>query len=313
MKRLSRQMSIAILVIAGLLILAATPASARAATCGDFTNQAAAQEAADTRDTDGDGIYCESLPCPCSHEWHTQHRSPDSDGLPPVAGSTEAPPPGSLRGQVWPLRDPRGLHRGLRSVPQRLLAKARRFIRRVQTALRGPATGYSRSEFGSAWTDSAVNIPWAGNGCDTRNDILRRDLTGVRFRSGDSCIVEEGRLRNPYLGTTIVFSKSDAAAVPIDHVFPLSLAWQMGAREWSEERRVQIANDPLNLIAADRSSNSSKGDSGPAEWLPPASGIRCAYSVRFAQVARKYELPVTPDDKSTMLSQCRSPARARGG
>lgn len=298
------------LALSALGAAASTTSVAQAASCAEFPNQAAAQEAANTHDTDGDGIYCESLPCPCSSEWHAQHDPPDSEGLPPVEGSTEAPPPGSLRGQVWPLRDRRGLHRGLRRVPRGLLAKARRFIRRVRTALQGPETGYSRSEFGSAWTDSAMNIPWAGNGCDTRNDILRRDLTGVRFRPDtDSCVVEEGRLRNPYLGTTMVFSKSDAAAVPIDHVFPLSLSWQMGAREWSEGRRVQLANDPLNLLAADRSSNSSKGDSGPAEWLPPNRGIRCAYSVRFAQVARKYELPVTGTDKRTMLHQCRRPRR----
>ncbi|MBJ7331456.1 MAG: hypothetical protein JHC95_16305 [Solirubrobacteraceae bacterium] len=46
--------------------LVALPTSAQAATCSDYDNQAAAQRAADTRDADGDGIYCESLPCPCS-------------------------------------------------------------------------------------------------------------------------------------------------------------------------------------------------------------------------------------------------------
>ena len=41
------------------------PASMSAAICSDYPNQAAAQRAADTRDADGDGVYCESLPCPC--------------------------------------------------------------------------------------------------------------------------------------------------------------------------------------------------------------------------------------------------------
>jgi hypothetical protein len=41
-------------------------ASAPAATCADYHDQAAAQRAHDTRDADGDGAYCESLPCPCS-------------------------------------------------------------------------------------------------------------------------------------------------------------------------------------------------------------------------------------------------------
>jgi hypothetical protein len=57
-----------------LLAIALVPAAARAAslptahaaaTCADYPNQAAAQGAADTRDDDGDGIYCEVLPCPC--------------------------------------------------------------------------------------------------------------------------------------------------------------------------------------------------------------------------------------------------------
>ena len=300
------------LALIALGAAAPTATIAQAATCGEFTNQADAQAAANTNDPDGDGIYCESLPCPCSPEWHAQHDSvdpaPDEDGLPPVMGSSAAPPPGSLPQQVWPLRDPRGLHRGLHRVPARYLAKARRLIRRVRTAVRGPSTGYSRNEYGSTWTDSAVYIPWAANGCDTRDDILRRDLTRIRLRSEtDGCIVESGRLRNPYLGTRIAFSKSDAAAVPIDHIFPLSLAWQMGASEWSNARRVQIANDPLNLLAVDRSSNSAKGDSGPAEWLPPNHSIRCAYTVRFAQVARKYDLPVTRVDKRAMLHQCERP------
>src|SRR5947209_14002618 len=48
-------------VVAGLL--GASPA--HAAVCADFPNQAAAQRAHNTRDGDHDGIYCESLPCPC--------------------------------------------------------------------------------------------------------------------------------------------------------------------------------------------------------------------------------------------------------
>lgn len=63
-------------------------------------------------------------------------------------------------------------------------------------------------------------------------------------------------------------------------------------------------NDPLNLLPVDGPANSSKGDSGPASWLPPDRKIRCAYAVRFAQVALKYELPVTAPDKRTMLAQC---------
>ena len=44
--------------------MSVTPA--QAATCASYSNQAAAQRARDTRDADGDGLYCESLPCPCA-------------------------------------------------------------------------------------------------------------------------------------------------------------------------------------------------------------------------------------------------------
>ncbi len=60
------RLPITLLLVVGLLALAgARGDAARAATCADYPNQAAAQRAHDTRDADGDGIYCESLPCPC--------------------------------------------------------------------------------------------------------------------------------------------------------------------------------------------------------------------------------------------------------
>ena len=301
---------LAVVVAAALVALAAGPPTssvAQAATCSDYPNQAAAQEAADTSDPDHDGIYCESLPCPCSAEWHAQHDPedpPDSDPG-PVEGSPGAPPPGSVRTRVPPLRDPRGLHPGLTRIRRAKLARARRLIRKVRIAAAGPTAGYDRDQFGPAWTDTATKTVWAGNGCDTRNDILRRDLTRKRFQAGsDRCVVIAGRLRNPYLGGAIRFRKRRATRVPIDHVFPLSLAWQMGAARWSAAKRVQLANDPLNLLAVDLSSNSQKGDSGPADWLPANTRIRCAYSVRLAQVARRYDLPVTRPDKRAMRGQC---------
>src|SRR3954451_7193408 len=54
-----------LIAISALLAVLLLPSGAAAATCSDYPNQAAAQVAHDTRDADGDGIYCESLPCPC--------------------------------------------------------------------------------------------------------------------------------------------------------------------------------------------------------------------------------------------------------
>jgi hypothetical protein len=85
---------------------------------------------------------------------------------------------------------------------------------------------------------------------------------------------------------------------------PLSYDWNQGASTWTKAKREEIANDPLNLLAVDGPTNIRKSDSGPAEWMPPNVRIRCAYSVRFAQVSRKYSLPVLAVDKEEMRSAC---------
>lgn len=169
---------------------------------------------------------------------------------------------------------------------------------------RGPTTGYSRAAFGAAWTDDNGDL-WGHNGCDTRNDILRRDLVGETFRPGtQDCVVVSGTLAEPYTGRRVAFVKAQAIAVQIDHVVPLSYAWQMGAARWPAAKRVDLANDPANLVAVDGRENEAKGDSGPASWLPPNKAIRCGYVARFAVVASKYRLPVTPADKAAALAQC---------
>ena len=204
--------------------------------------------------------------------------------------------------QAEPLSNPQGTSAGLAATSDR--AAAVRLIDRVDTAGRGPKTGYDRDEFGSGWLDS-VDVAFGRNGCDARNDILERDLTGETFRAGTgNCVVETGRLDDPYTGTTISFTKAQATKVQIDHVVPLSYAWQMGAARWTDAKRRAFANDPLNLMAVDGPTNSAKGDSGPASWLPPNRSIRCSYAVRYAQVVRTYDLPVTTADKAMMRQQC---------
>ncbi|WP_190181157.1 HNH endonuclease family protein [Streptomyces naganishii] len=207
---------------------------------------------------------------------------------------------------VSPLDNPDGTKPGLAPVTSAAdKARARSVIAKVATKGRGPKTGYARDEFGYAWTDSAPGgIPFSHNGCDSRNDLLKRDGENVRFRSGSNCVVTSMTLHDPYTGKTIGWSKSHATTVQIDHVMPLSYDWQMGASRWTKGKREDIANDPLNLIPVDGPTNGAKSDSGPATWLPPNKQIRCSYALRFAQVSLKYALPVTPADKQTMLNQC---------
>ncbi|WP_308170016.1 HNH endonuclease family protein [Acrocarpospora catenulata] len=208
-------------------------------------------------------------------------------------------------GGTNPLDNPDGTKPGLAPITSEQDKKAARdLIEQVTTKGRGTKTGYDRDKFGYAWADNADDIPLARNGCDTRNDILQRDGQDMKFRDGSNCVVVEMKIFDPYTETTITWRKEAASKVQIDHIMPLSYDWQMGASRWSDAKRKQISNDPLNLLAVDGSMNASKGDSGPATWLPPTRRIRCSYAVRFAQVALKYELPVTAPDKQAMLDQC---------
>src|SRR6478735_8006764 len=154
---------------------------------------------------------------------------------------------------------------------------------------RAPKTGYDRGQFGQAWSDVDRN------GCDTRNDILKRDLTGVSYTNSVPCKVQSGTLADPYTGKTISFVRGSAtsSAVQIDHVVALSDAWQKGAQQLTAGQRTAFANDPLNLQATDGPTNQQKGDGDAATWLPPAKGFRCEYVARQVSVKATYGLWVT--------------------
>ena len=163
---------------------------------------------------------------------------------------------------------------------------------------RAPKTGYDRSQFGPAWSDVDHN------GCDTRNDILNRDLTSIVYKSGThNCVVFSGVLIDPYSGEKISFIRGVGSSmeVQIDHVVALSNAWQTGAFKFTYEKRLAFANDPINLLAVKGRLNSQKGDGDAATWLPPLKSIRCAYVAQQIVVKAKYGLWVTPPEKAAMV------------
>lgn len=179
---------------------------------------------------------------------------------------------------------------------------------------RAPKTGYSRSEFGEAWTDDSA-AKWAGNGLSTREDILSRDLTSMvcktspPAKAAPHCVVASGVLNDPYTGQTIHFTRgaTSSMAVQIDHVSALGDAWQKGAQQLTSDERISFANDPLNLIAADGRTNQQKSASDAATWLPPNKQLRCTYVARQIAVKTEYELWVTRTEKDAMaqvLSSC---------
>jgi hypothetical protein len=169
---------------------------------------------------------------------------------------------------------------------------------------RAPRTGYDRDNFGAGWVDVDRN------GCDTRNDILARDLTGETFKPGTrNCVVLTGTLADPYSPRTINFQRGQGTSddVQIDHVVALSDAWQKGAQRWDADRRTAFANDQLNLLAVDGPLNQQKGDGDAATWLPPNTSYRCAYVARQVAVKAGYGLWVTRAERNaaaTVLAGC---------
>ncbi|MFC5266150.1 HNH endonuclease family protein [Kribbella qitaiheensis] len=158
--------------------------------------------------------------------------------------------------------------------------------------------GYKREQFGQTWSDDHAGRG-GHNGCDTRNDVLAAQLTGIQYRERSKCVVISGTLTaEPYTGKRIEFRKAKATQVQIDHVYALARAWDMGASRWTQQRRTDFANDQAaNLIAVDGPANASKSDEGPGEWLPLNRTYRCTYVLRYLQVAHKYALPITTADR----------------
>lgn len=173
-------------------------------------------------------------------------------------------------------------------------------LNKLEVKGRAAKTGYTRSQF-PHWSDPDRN------GCDARNDTLKRDLTDIAFKVGTrDCKVIAGQLLDPFSGKVIIFSPTKVV-IDIDHVVALSNAWQTGAAYFDKNVRTQIANDPLNLLAVDAKLNRQKGDGDAATWLPPNKAFRCEYVARQVAVKAKYRLWVTEPEKvaiTKILSSC---------
>ncbi len=167
---------------------------------------------------------------------------------------------------------------------------------------------YKRADnFGPAWADDN-DMAGGHNGCDTRNDILHRDLTDIEVRPGTrNCVVIAGVFTDPYGGSTATFAKERASEVQIDHIVPLYAAWQLGAWQWPQRTRVNFANDPDVLVASNGRLNAQKGSKLADEWKPPNTGYWCTYATKTVNVHAKYELAVTSRERAAlheMLATC---------
>lgn len=174
--------------------------------------------------------------------------------------------------------------------------------------------GYNRScspgdgcVFGPAWSDD-VGVSGGHNGCDTRNDQLQLQLREVKFKPGSrGCKVLSGILDDPYTGRQVAYVRGQRPGVDLDHVYPLSVAWDRGAAGWSIERRRDLANDPRGLILTAENTNRSKSDAMPDTWQPSPDAGQCTYALRLVEISAAYDLPLTRTEARSvrrMLTKC---------
>jgi hypothetical protein len=184
------------------------------------------------------------------------------------------------------------------TLPAHDLTAARQSLNDLSVKGKAPMTGYDRvNEFGPAWKDVDHN------GCDTRNDVLARDLRQVVYKPGThDCVVASGTLDpEPYTGQPVKFVRGPASSkIQIDHLAALGNVWVSGGQQLSQSQREAIANDPENLLAVDGPANAAKQDKNAAEWLPPAKSYRCTYVAGQIRVKAKYHLSVPGPEKAAM-------------
>lgn len=174
---------------------------------------------------------------------------------------------------------------------------AHQLLGTLRVTTRSPRAKFDRVLFGSPWNDVDRN------GCDTRSDILARDLYAW---TEDGCKITAGVLLDPYTGQPILYSHG-SSRVDIDHVVALGNGWRSGAAYWTASKREKFANDPLNLLAVSASANRAKGDANAATWLPLQAAFQCRYITLQIAVKSRYRLTITPEEKQTMetvLAQC---------
>lgn len=143
--------------------------------------------------------------------------------------------------------------------------------------------GYNRDLFAD-WYDADRN------GCNTRKEVLiAESLDPVQI--GSKCSISGGRWFSIYDNV----ETTDSSKFDIDHMVPLSEAWDSGAWNWNADQRKHYSNDldqPFFLIAVTASSNRSKSDRDPAEWMPPNSAYHCEYVRIWIEIKRAWDLSV---------------------
>ncbi|MFZ3584808.1 HNH endonuclease family protein [Loktanella sp. DJP18] len=169
---------------------------------------------------------------------------------------------------------------------------------RPQSTFQAAKAPYDRDLFGG-WTDIDSDC------MNTRQEILADLSTGPVRKSKNGCTVVAGRWLDPY--TDRIYTT--AIDLDIDHMVPLAFAWHRGADKWPSNKRVQFANDPVNLFAVQAAANRQKGASGPLDWMPPSAGFHCQYILRFVRISKTYGLAFDPREAAAIDAKTKAVCR----
>jgi len=159
------------------------------------------------------------------------------------------------------------------------------------------AVGYDRTKF-RLWVDADHD------GCDTRDEVLISEAVS-KPGIGAGCTLRGGTWRSRYDGVRT----GDPSTFDVDHMVPLDEAWQSGAWKWSPEKRQAYANDlgyKASLIAVTASSNRSKGDREPQDWMPARSGYGCGYVKRWVAVKWRWQLRVDSAERAWLTAELKA-------
>jgi hypothetical protein len=162
--------------------------------------------------------------------------------------------------------------------------------------------GYDRALF-DHWRDVD------GDGCDSRDQVLKRDSISLPQVDPIDCNVVAGDWVSPYDGARW----SNPSDIDIDHVVALKEAWDSGAWAWSAAQRKAFANDTSDsrtLLAVTDSVNQSKSDKDPSNWLPPLQSYTCTYLGNWIAVKVRWSLSMDSSEfgriKNLLQSMCSS-------
>jgi hypothetical protein len=149
--------------------------------------------------------------------------------------------------------------------------------------------GYDREKF-RHWVD-------ADSDCrDTRDEVLAAES----LVSTSGCDIQSGKWYSYYDGATT----RDSTTFDVDHLVALAEAWDSGAKRWNAKTRERFANDlgdPRSLVAVSASSNRSKSDQDPADWMPALRG--CTYLKQWIAVKIRWHLKVNAAERRALRSR----------